>query len=134
MTVLGPLRDEPPEPMTKEAFDAIRKRIRTSWNGSVTLEKKQVEALIQEISWLKKRLHRVESAIQPLVDELRPARRRTTSPVMIRRIITSQADTIIVVEIAAGKEGTCLQSVHSTTRPNCEAGCCRTRSTCSKTR
>ncbi len=71
MTVLGPLRDEPPEPMTKEAFDAIRKRIRTSWNGSVTLEKKQMEALIQEIIWLKRRLHRVESAIAPLVDGLR---------------------------------------------------------------
>jgi vacuolar-type H+-ATPase subunit D/Vma8 len=70
MTVLGPLKDEPPEPMTKEAFDAIRQRLRTSWNGSVTLEKKTVEALIQEIIWLKKRLHRVESAIQPLVEEL----------------------------------------------------------------
>jgi len=71
MTVLGPLRDEPPEPMTKEAFDAIRKRIRTSWNGSVTLEKKQVDQLLNEILWRKKRLHRVETAIQPLVEELR---------------------------------------------------------------
>jgi vacuolar-type H+-ATPase subunit D/Vma8 len=71
MTVLGPFRDEPPEPVTKEAFDAIRKRLRTSWNGSVTLEKKTVEALLNEITWLKKRLHRVETAIQPLVDDLR---------------------------------------------------------------
>jgi vacuolar-type H+-ATPase subunit D/Vma8 len=71
MTVLGPLAGEPPEPLTKEAFDAVRTRIRTSWNGSVTLEKKTVEALIQEIIWLKRRLHRVENAIQPLVEELR---------------------------------------------------------------
>jgi vacuolar-type H+-ATPase subunit D/Vma8 len=67
MTVLGPLAGEPPEPMTKEAFDAVRKRLRESWNGSVTLERKQVEALIQEVIWLKRRLHRVESAIEPLV-------------------------------------------------------------------
>jgi hypothetical protein len=71
MTVLGPLRDEPPEPLTKEAFELVRKRLRESWNGSVTLEKKTVEQLLEEILWLKKRLHRVESAIQPLVDDLR---------------------------------------------------------------
>jgi hypothetical protein len=71
MSVLGPLVDEPPEPMTKEAFDLVRKRLRESWNGSVTLEKKTVEQLLAEIIWLKKRLHRVESAIQPLVEELR---------------------------------------------------------------
>lgn len=70
MTILGPLKGEPPEPMTKEAFDAIRKRLRTSWNGSITLEKKTVEALLTEIIWLKKRLHRVETAIQPLVEEI----------------------------------------------------------------
>ena len=71
MTVLGPLRDEPPEPITKEEFQRVRTRLLTSWNGSVTLEKKTVEALLSEIIWLKRRLHRVESAIQPLVDELR---------------------------------------------------------------
>ena len=56
--------------MTKDAFDAIRKRLRQSWNGSATLEKKTVEALLNEIVWLKRRLHRVETAIEPLVQEL----------------------------------------------------------------
>lgn len=67
MTVLGPLRDESPEPMTKEEFQRVRRRLRESWNGSVTLEKRTVEQLIGEIIWLKRRLHRVESAIEPLV-------------------------------------------------------------------
>jgi hypothetical protein len=71
MTVLGALRGEPPEPMTKEAFQLARKRLRESWNGSVTLEKKQVETLIQEIIWLKRRLQRVKEAIEALVEALR---------------------------------------------------------------
>jgi len=71
MTVLGPLAGELPEPMAKEAFELVRKRLRESWNGSITLEKKQVEAVIQEIIWLKCRLHRVEEAIEPLVEDLR---------------------------------------------------------------
>lgn len=71
MTVLGPLHDEPPEPMTKEDFERVRTRLRDSWNGSVTLGKRQVEQLINEVLWLKRRLHRVEHAIQPLVEDLR---------------------------------------------------------------
>lgn len=39
--MLGPLAREPPEPMTKEQFDAARKRIRDSWNGSVTFPKRK---------------------------------------------------------------------------------------------
>lgn len=70
MTVLGPLRDEPEEPMTKEEFQRVRRRLRESWNGSVTLEKKTVDQLIKEIVWLKRRLHRVESAIEPLVSAI----------------------------------------------------------------
>jgi hypothetical protein len=71
VTILGPFVDEPPEPMTKEDFDRVRKRVHESWNGSVTVEKKTVEQLLGEIVWLKKRLHRVETAIQPLVDDVR---------------------------------------------------------------
>src|SRR5438046_295588 len=68
MTVLGPLHGEPPEAMTKEDFERVR--LRTSWNGSVTPEKKMVEQLLNEIIWLKRRLHGVESAIQPVADSL----------------------------------------------------------------
>ena len=67
VTPLGPLAGEPDEPMTKEQFEAARKRLRTSWNGSVTYTKADAERLIAEIVWLKKRLHRVEDAIEPLV-------------------------------------------------------------------
>jgi hypothetical protein len=70
MSLLGPLAGEPPEPMTKEQFDAARKRIRDSWNGSVTLPKRELQQLVAEISWLKRRLQRVEYAIEPLVENL----------------------------------------------------------------
>jgi hypothetical protein len=70
MSLLGPLAGEPPEPMAKEQFDATRKRIRDSWNGSVTLPKRELEQLVAEISWLKRRLQRVEHAIEPLVEGL----------------------------------------------------------------
>jgi hypothetical protein len=46
MNILGPLAGEPPEPMTKEQFDAARKRIRESWNGSVTFSKRD-QALLK---------------------------------------------------------------------------------------
>ena len=71
MSILGPLAGEPPEPMTKEQFDAARKRIREAWNGTVALPKKDAERLVAEIVWLKRRLHRVEHAIEPIVENLR---------------------------------------------------------------
>lgn len=40
---LGPLLDEPPEPMTREQFLAVRKRLKDSWNGSVTLAKNDAQ-------------------------------------------------------------------------------------------
>src|SRR5712691_7668595 len=54
VSILGPLAGEPPEPMTREQFEAARKRIRTSWNGSVTFTKADAERLIAEIAWLKR--------------------------------------------------------------------------------
>jgi polyhydroxyalkanoate synthesis regulator phasin len=71
MTILGHLAGEPPEPMTKEQFEAARKRIRDSWNGSVTFTKRDAERLIARIARLKRRLQRVEHAIEPLVEDLR---------------------------------------------------------------
>jgi hypothetical protein len=72
MSPLGPLLDEPPEPMTREQFLAIRKRLKDSWNGSVTLAKNDAQRLLDEIVWLKRRLQRVEYVIEPLVESLRP--------------------------------------------------------------
>ena len=71
MSLLGPFAGEPPEPMTREQFDAARKRIRDSWNGSVTFEKRDAERLIAEIAWLKRRLRRVEEVVEPLAEALR---------------------------------------------------------------
>ena len=70
VSALGQLIDEPPEPMTREQFLAVRKRLRESWNGSVTLDRKDAQRLLDEILWLKRRLRRVEYAIEPLVDVL----------------------------------------------------------------
>jgi len=71
VTILGPLAGEAPEPMTKEQFEAARKRLRATLNGVATIDKRDLERLINEVIWLKRRLHRVEEAIAPLVAELR---------------------------------------------------------------
>ena len=70
VTILGPLAGEPPEPMTREQFDAVRKRLKATLNGTAWIEKRELERLIDEVIWLKRRLQRVEHAIEPLVDEL----------------------------------------------------------------
>ena len=70
MTILSALADEPAEPMTKDEFARMRKQIRANWNGSIVIEKRDVEQLIAEIIWLKRRLQRVEHAIEPLVSAL----------------------------------------------------------------
>jgi hypothetical protein len=44
-----------------------RKRLNDSWNGSVTLAKNDAQRLLDEILWLKRRLQRVEHAIEPLL-------------------------------------------------------------------
>ena len=71
VTILGPLAGEPPEPMTKEQFEAARKRLRSTLSGIVSIDKPDLERLIAEIVWLKRRLHRVEDAIAPIVNDLR---------------------------------------------------------------
>ena len=70
MTVLGPLTNEPPEPMTRDQFEAARKRLRNTLDGVVTMDKRDLELLIAELIWLKRRLRRVEEAIEPLVNGL----------------------------------------------------------------
>jgi hypothetical protein len=70
MSLLGPLAAEPPEPMTREQFDLARKRIRASWNGSVTFEKRDAERLLAEIAWLKKWIRRVEQVLEPPIEGL----------------------------------------------------------------
>ena len=71
MTILGPLADEPPEPMTRDQFDAVRKRLKATLDGVVTMDKRELERVVGEVIWLKKRLRRVEQATEPLVWDLR---------------------------------------------------------------
>jgi len=71
MTILGPFADEPPEPMTREQFDSARKRLKATLDGVVTIDKRDLDRLIEEVIWLKRRLQRVEHAIEPLAEELR---------------------------------------------------------------
>jgi len=68
---LGPLTDELPEPMSREHFVEVKTRLRDAWIGHVTLEKRDVERLLNEIRWLRRRLQRVEEAIAPFVEEIR---------------------------------------------------------------
>ena len=74
MTILGPLAGEPPEPMTKDQFDAARKRLKATLNGVVTMDKRDLERLICEVIWLKRRLQQVEDAVEPLASEIRRLR------------------------------------------------------------
>ena len=52
MTVLGPLAGEAPELKTESEFENVR-ALRTSWIGTVSLEKKIVKTLLDEIIWQK---------------------------------------------------------------------------------
>ena len=58
-------------PMTREPFDAARKRLKASLDQIVTIDKREFQRLIDEVIWLKRRLHRVEDAIEPRVQEIR---------------------------------------------------------------
>jgi hypothetical protein len=72
---LGRLKDEKPEPMTREQFEVARKRIHASWNGDVFIQRETAQALVDEILWLKKRLRRAEYVLEPMVEIVRAIRR-----------------------------------------------------------
>jgi len=57
--------------MNKEQFEAVRKRLRATLDGVVTIDKRELERVFDEVIWLKKRLRRVEHAIEPIVENLR---------------------------------------------------------------
>jgi len=71
MLPLGNLPEEPPEPMTREDFIAMQKRLRDAWSGHVELDKRDVERMLNEIRWLRRRLRRVEDAVAPLAEDVR---------------------------------------------------------------
>ena len=56
--------------MTHDQFESARKRLKASLDQIVTMDKRDLERLIDEVIWLKRRLHRVEHAIEPLVASL----------------------------------------------------------------
>jgi hypothetical protein len=68
---LGNLKDEQPEPMNRDDFIAVQKRLRASWEGAVTLDKRDVKRMLDEIRWLKLRLRRVEYVLEPMVEMIR---------------------------------------------------------------
>jgi hypothetical protein len=74
VTILGPLAGEPPEPMKREQFDSARKRLKASLDQIVTIDKREFQRLVDEVIWLKRRLHRVEDAVEPLATEIRRLR------------------------------------------------------------
>ena len=70
MPPLGRLAAEAPEPMTRDDYQRVKTRVHASWNGDLVLPKKDVELLLAEIRWLKRRLRRVENVIEPLAEAL----------------------------------------------------------------
>ena len=71
MTIVSPLAGEPQEPMTRDQVEGSRKRLRAALNGVATMDKRDLERLITEVIWLKRRLHHVENPIEPIVEGLR---------------------------------------------------------------
>jgi len=61
--------------MNRDDFIAVQKRLRASWDGSVTLEKRDVKRLLDEIRWLKRRLRRVEYVLEPMAEAIRDVTR-----------------------------------------------------------
>jgi hypothetical protein len=57
--------------MTRDQFEAARKRLKATLNGTTWIEKAELERLIDAIGWLKKRLRQVETAIVPLVSKIK---------------------------------------------------------------
>lgn len=70
-TVLGPLAGESIEPLCEAEWCEIQERLRGSSMSSVYMPRADVEKLVEEVKWLKRRAHRVETAILPLVECVR---------------------------------------------------------------
>lgn len=70
-TILGPLAGETPEPLAEADWREIQERLRASAMSSVYVPRSDVAKLVAEVKWLKRRAHRVESAILPLVESVR---------------------------------------------------------------
>lgn len=68
MTILGRLAGETDEPITDEAFARVEKRLRDSWEPVVTVEKRELEQLLEQIRWQRERLRRIEDVLEPLMD------------------------------------------------------------------
>jgi hypothetical protein len=69
--VLGTLAGEAAEPLSEAEWCQIQERLRASAMSSVYVPRSDVAKLVEEVTWLKRRAHRVESAILPLVESLR---------------------------------------------------------------
>ncbi len=78
-TVIGPLAGESPEPLSEAEWRDIQERLRASAMSSVYVPRSDVEKLVAEVKWLKRRAHRVETAIFPLVESLRALLRSSSA-------------------------------------------------------
>ena len=70
-TVLGALAGESAEPLSEAEWCQIQERLRASAMSSIYVPRSDVAKLVEEVKWLKRRAHRVESAILPLVESVR---------------------------------------------------------------
>jgi hypothetical protein len=70
MLPLGTLSDEPPEPMKREDFERVQKAIRATFRGDILIDRADALLLLSEIRWLRRRLQRVEHAVEPLAEAI----------------------------------------------------------------
>jgi hypothetical protein len=71
MAGIGRLVDEDPEPMNRDHFIAIQKRLHAAFNGGVLIDRADALRMLDEIRWLKRRLRRLEHAVEPLIESVR---------------------------------------------------------------
>ncbi|MFZ2493503.1 MAG: hypothetical protein WA208_18650 [Thermoanaerobaculia bacterium] len=70
MTILGALAGEPPEPMTRTDFERVQMRMAAWLRVDILLDREDALRMLDEIRWLRRRPHRVETAIEPLVEAI----------------------------------------------------------------
>ena len=75
---IGRLSGEKPEPLGRDDFERIRTTLRQSAMSSIYVPRSDVDLLVREIAWLKRRMRRLEHAVEPVVEALRqdPAKRQ----------------------------------------------------------
>jgi len=68
---LGKLPGEEEPPLTDSALAAIEDKLRGNWASPVTVERRDLEALVTQIRWMQRRMASVEATVEPIARGIR---------------------------------------------------------------